>query len=853
MPGGSRLGPYEIVAPLGAGGMGEVYRARDARLGREVALKVLPTEFAENRERRQRFEQEARAASALNHPNIVVVFDIGDEQGTPFLVTELVDGESLRKLLERGPLRVRRALEIASQLAEGMGAAHAAGIVHRDLKPENVMVTREGRVKILDFGLAKQAPPAATSDATSTALGATQPGTVMGTAGYMSPEQVQGRPADPRSDIFSFGAILYEMVAGRRAFEGATAIESMSAILKDEPPELPAGLPPAVESVIRHCLEKEPRRRFQSAQDLAFGLQALVRTGGSGAAPAVAGPTKRRRWVSAAAGAALLIAGSLAGLAAGRGFWKSDPPTFRKVSFGRGTVSNARFGPDGRTVLFSAVWQGARHEIYTTRVESPESRSLGLEGASLFSISSTGEMAVALEARSHFVDHFMGRLARVPLSGGAPRVLLADVAEAEWAPDGENLAVAHAFPDSFRLEYPIGKVLYETPGWISYLRFSPRGDRIAFIDHPAPSDNRGRVAVIDLAGKKTILSDGWNSLEGLSWSARGDEVWFAAARSGGWPKSIYGVAPGREPRAVVRLPTSMRLVDIRSDGRVLLTSVNIRSEMLGVSAEEKRERNLAWLDQPLPRDLSDDGKTLLFVEQGEAMGANPAVYIRKTDGSPAVRLGEGAAQALSPNGKWALTWLVAPSTQVVLLPTGEGQPVRLATAGLVYRREGACWLPDSRRILFQASEPQRGSRLWVQDIAGGAPRAASPEGVALAGKALSPDGKLAAARGPDGALGLYPLDGGAARPLPGVAPAEDIVRWSGDGRRVYVYDRAQTPTPVHRVDVSSGRRELLRTFAPADPTGVFRLGRTLLTPSGDGVVFGFTRVLSELYLVEGLR
>jgi dipeptidyl aminopeptidase/acylaminoacyl peptidase len=361
------------------------------------------------------------------------------------------------------------------------------------------------------------------------------------------------------------------------------------------------------------------------------------------------------------------------------------------------------------------------------------------------------------------------------------------------------------------------------------------------------------VAAIDLAGKQSFLADGWNSLEGLSWSPRGDEVWFAAARSGGWPKTIYGVAPGREPRAVVRLPTSMRLVDARSDGRVLLTSVNIRSEMLGISSEEKRERNLAWLDQPLPRDFSDDGKTVLFIEQGEAMGANPAVYIRKTDGAPAVRLGEGAAQALSPDGKWALTWLLSPSTQVVLLPSGEGQPMRLAASGLTYRRDGACWLPDSRRILFQASEPQRAVRLWVQDIDGGRPHAVSPEGVALSGRPLSPDGKLAAARGPDGTLALYPLDGSASRPLSGVAPGEDIVRWSGDGRSVYVTNRSQLPTAVHRVEVNSGRRELLRTFAPADPTGVFRLGRVLLTPAGDGVVFGFTRVLSELYLVDGLR
>ncbi len=850
------MGPYEILAPLGAGGMGEVYRARDTRLGREVALKVLPAEFSENPERRQRFEQEARAASALNHPNIVVVHDVGSEAGVLYQVSELVAGESLRAPLRRGPMRARRAIELAVQIAEGMAAAHAAGIVHRDLKPENLMVTPEGRVKILDFGLAKQAPsrtgaPSA-SEATATALGGTQPGAVLGTPGYMSPEQVRGEPADARSDIFSFGAVLYEMVAGRHAFTGDSTVETLNAILKEEPPDLPATLPGALGQVIRHCLEKDARGRFQSAQDLAFALRTLERESGSGVAPAEAPAQAPSRTHSRLAFAALVLlgAGLATGLWLGGRLARKEPPSFRKVTFGRGTLSGARFGTDGRTIVYSAAWQGQPHQIYLGRLESPESRPLGLEGATLLSISQTGELAVALEARSFFVDHFMGKLARVPLSGGAPRVLLSDVSDAEWAPDGENLAVAHLVGAEMRLEYPIGEVLYRTSGWISSPRFSPNGDRLAFLDHSLIGDNRGSVAVVDLAGNKQTLSGVFNALEGLCWAPSGAEIWFGGADRGGWPKSILGVTLSGRQRPVLRTHSPIRLVDARPDGRLLLAGVNVRSEMLGVLAGEKQEHNLAWLDQPLPRDLSADGKTLLFLEQGEATGSEPAVYLRKTDGTPAIRLGSGGSVALSPDGKWALARAEAGSGLTVL-PTAEGQPVQLPLAGLA-RYGGAAWLPDNRHIILSATVQGRGSRLWKLSRDGGKPQPLSPEGLTLMGNQVSPDGKFAAAIAPDGSAVLYPLDGGESRPLRGIEPGEQLSRWSADGRFLYVYRSSQIPSPVYRLEPTSGKRELLRSFAPADSTGVFRLGRVLLDDQGASAVFGFTRILSELFLAEGV-
>src|SRR5512143_4142180 len=382
---GSRLGPYEILSPLGAGGMGEVYRAKDPRLGREVAVKVLPASFSNDADRLRRFEQEARAAGLLNHPNITAVYDIGSHDGAPYVVSEFLEGETLRAALAGGHLSARKAIDHAIQLAQGLAAVHDKGIVHRDLKPENVFVTKDGRVKILDFGLAKLTHAEQGGSAVTnlpTATGATEPGVVLGTLGYMSPEQGKGKPADARSDIFSFGAILYEMLSGQRAFQADSAAETMSAILREDPPDLSVtnqSLPPGIDRILRHCLEKNPEQRFQSARDLAFDLGALSDVSAAGRLSPMAGPepraAKTRLPVIAIAAALLLAAGTLAaGYFLGLRKGTSPPPAFRQLTFRRGAIWGARLGADGKSVLYTASWEGKPTEIYVSHPESPDPR-----------------------------------------------------------------------------------------------------------------------------------------------------------------------------------------------------------------------------------------------------------------------------------------------------------------------------------------------------------------------------------------------------------------------------------------------------------------------------------------------
>jgi Tol biopolymer transport system component len=857
---GTKLGPYEILAPLGAGGMGEVYRARDPRLKREVAIKVLPASFSQDADRLRRFETEAEAAGGLNHPNITSVYELGSHEGSPYIVTELLEGETLRNRLLSGALPVRKAIDYAVQIAKGLAAAHEKGIVHRDLKPENLFLTKDGRVKILDFGLAKLKPETGQDGKTDlkTVSGGTEPGVVLGTMGYMSPEQVRGRAADKRSDLFAFGTILYEMLSGQRAFRGDTAADTITAILTKEPPDLSQTnkeIHPGLDRIVRHCLEKNPEERFESARDVAFDLEALSGvSSATGATTAVhTPPVRTRRPWPLLAGTALVSAAiaSFFAFSAGRKAAYVVPPSFRQLTFSRGEVGGAHFAPDGQTIFYSAAWEGRPFEVFVNRPESPESRPFGLAGAEVLSISKSGEMAVSLNRRTTEAFRRTGRLARISIAGGAPREILDDVQWADWGPDGKDLAIARDVGVRNRLEYPIGKVLYETTGWVGHPRVSPGGDLVAFIDHPVSGDDGGYVAVVDRSGKKRTLTDLFATAQGLAWSPDGHEIWFTAAE-GGFNRALHAVTPAGRARLIGRVPGVSTLKDISKDGHVLMTNESYRLGILGRGPREEKERELSWLDFSLVTDISPDGSTILITESGEGGGPGYSAYLRKTDGSPAVRLGEGSTDTLSPDGNWALL-IMRPTTdaQIAILPTGVGEPKTLSKDGLSVFV--ATWLPDGKRILFTANEVGHGQRLYIREVGGGKPRALSPEGYRSFDRGVSPDGKFVVARGPDRRLYLYPVEGGEPTALAGLTAEDQIGGFSSDGRFLYLSQGGEVPRRVYRFEIATGRKEPWKELIPADSAGLNTVNNPVVTPDGKAYAYSYFRVLSYLQLVEGLK
>jgi len=844
---GAKIGPYTVTSQIGAGGMGEVYRARDSRLDRDVAIKVLPSSFSSDADRLRRFAQEARAAAALNHPNILAIYDIGDERGAPYVVSELLEGETLRDRLRVGALATRKAIDYSLQVMRGLAAAHEKGIIHRDLKPENLFITTEGRVKILDFGLAKLTRVENEKDSgdAPTMQAATDPGLVMGTVGYMAPEQVRGKAADARSDIFAFGAVLYEMLSGKRAFHGETPADTMSAILKEDPPELAEtgrNIPPALERIVNHCLEKSPGQRFQSASDVAFNLESLsdVTVASKAGVKAIEPPAPPRlRYV----GAALLVLAACTG-AYFLGARKSvSAPSFHRLTYRRGSISMARFSPDGQTIVYGASLEGRPVELFTTRFDSTDSRPLGLQQAEILSISSSGELAVLLHPQSA-IFRGRGTLARVSLAGGAPREVLDDVGAADWTPDGSDLAVA--LDGASRIEFPAGKDIYHAQGWISHLRFSRKGDLLAFADH-VPTGDDGRVVIIDREGRHKASSRFYTSIEGVAWSADGKEVWFAASPSGA-ARALYAMDLSGKERLVLHVPGTLTLQDVTREGRVLLTEDQAQYEMMALAPGETSERNLSWFDWTDVADLTPDGRTALFFESGEGVGAKYSVFLRETNGSPAIRLGEGTFPSLSPDGKWVAALDLSSPAQVELLPTGAGQPRRLTSDDI--QRIRVRWVPDGSGVIVIGSETNQPMRSYLLDL-NGKSRALTPPGTA--GLFVTADSKFLLATGPQHKRWLYPLAGG--DPIPFQAKWTDddrFIRFEPDGKSVLVRT-GKIPSKVARVYLDSGRREELRQLAPSDPAGVQAIANVAFSADEKSYAYSFARLLSDLWVVEGLK
>jgi serine/threonine protein kinase len=894
------LGPYRIVSLLGEGGMGAVYRAKDTRLGRDVAIKILTALTLSDQERMQRFEQEARATGMLNHPNLLTIYDVGNENGTAYIVSELLEGETLRERLERGALAPRRAVDAALQVANGLAAAHEKGIIHRDLKPDNVFLTRDGRAKILDFGIAKLT--AKSDDGSLFAQAATEPGMVLGTVGYMSPEQVRGETVDTRSDIFAFGAILYEMLTGTRAFKRSSSIETLSAILKDDPPDLTESLPnvpPALERLSRRCLEKDRELRFQSARDLAFNLETMSAVSSPGtysnvpnpaapqsttmrmqpdSAPRRTSATAIRPVTSAMPSTVrtaarhptlaqprprrvspllltLLFIVAIAG--AGWGGWyfatnrmKEDAPpevVFHRMTFRRGEVRSARFGPDGDSIVYSAAWDGNPSEVFVANRQSPEARPLGVKDADILAVSKSTELAVLLR-RDRLTG--LGTLARVPLAGGTPREVAEQVLQADWSPDGADLVAIRGGNGTFRIESPIGRVRYDTPHALRDVRVAADG-RIAFIESYAGKND---VAILDPKSAKPVsIARGWShGATGLAWAPGGKEIWITATDTGA-PPALYGVnVDTGDTRLINRLTGSMRLYDISPAGHVMLSNGMWRAALEVQAPGETTERDLSWLDWSMLADLSRDGKTILFNEQREGGGTASAVYLRRLDAPTPVRIGDGYGDAISPDGKYVLGHSGA---KLVVVPTGSGEAREHTTYG-DYDNGAAC-LPDGRRVVIAGALPKKGYQLHVIDTLDESVKPVSPENIwgdAYRPFAVSPDGHYVAGMTKTQTIALYPVDANAEPSIvPGIEPGEVPIAWSADAASLFVYRPTALPAQVTRVALATGAREPWKQFSPTDPAGVYKIAPICITPDGTAYAYDALRMLSDLYVVDGLR
>jgi serine/threonine protein kinase len=886
---GETIGPYEVLSELGSGGMGTVYLAQDARLGRKIALKLLPPQFTNDKDRLRRFQQEARAASALNHPNILTVHEVEQRAGIHYIATEFVDGVTLRQHMNNQRMKLGEVLGVATQVASALQAAHAAGIAHRDVKPENVMLRSDGYIKVLDFGLAKL-----TENEFAPATPETNPGVVMGTPRYMSPEQARGVDVDLRTDIFSLGTVIYEMVTGKVPFEGQTTSDIIAAIIRDEPEPMSLSvpeLPSEFEEVVNRALAKDLDLRYPTIAEFSSALQRLKegfqlnalrganpensylletqstrpRTASTRGfrstdphAQQRTGPlptTASTKWaISAALGFVLLIAVVTIVSLNRRGKPSSvnARQNTRQLTNRDGFISASRFAPDGKGIIYSAGFDGKPLELFFTDVGGSDSRSAGIQSAALKSVSRTGKMAVLFDFELNWSDGFNGTLAILPAEGGKPEVVMQGVDDAAFAPDGNTLAIVKSVMGEQQLEYPAGNPLYTSPGWMSYPRFSPKGDKIAFFEHPL-GDFSGSLAVFDLATRKKIdISTGWNSLKGLAWNPKNDEIWFGGSRVGK-KLSINAVSVSGQLRTNLYDVGGIgaRVDDISDDGTMLINQGSNHSTMMVLEDKFPKEidSQFAWTTSA---DLSADGKTLLYYQWGwESSGDSEgdSVYLRKLNSNERTHLGPGKALALSPDGNWALALQKTPQPQLVLLSASGAQPKILPNRGM---REFhyASFFPDGRHILFTGVEARADAaiRSYVQDVNTGDVRPLTEEmTVALR---VSPDGKSVITLQPDRTYYVQLLNGGQASPIPGLESGDEPIQWSDDGRGVYVIGPGEFATKIYRVELADGSRREWKNIDPPNKVGLVGLelnpGGILITPDGKMSVYTYWILLQHL-------
>ncbi len=875
---GSRLGPYELTAAIGAGGMGEVYRARDTQLGRDVAIKVLPSFLSADPDRLRRFEQEARAAAALNHPNILVVFQLGTHDGVPYLVSELLEGSTLREPLQRGALPIRKAIDYGVQIARGLAAAHEKGIVHRDLKPENVFVCKDGRVKILDFGLARLLPrrgEVETNAPTFTDL--TDPGTVMGTVGYMSPEQVRGKPADHRADIFAFGAMLYEMLTGKRAFQKPTSAETLTAILNEEPPllsQLGPLAPPAMQRVVHRCLEKSPEQRFQSASDLAFALDALSESSSIAVAPASPEGERRSKLIAAVVGFAVLAL--LAGMAvflfrARKSHGGATSEYVQLTNFADAAVAPA-LSPDGRMLAFirgDSTFAGPG-EVYVKLLPNGEPVQLTHDGLSkmgplAFSpdgsrIAYTVEIAdswtvpVLGGGPSHWLT--VGTPSWIATTGDVPRILFSAIT-------GEGIHMGVFTATESRAEQREVYLPEDVNGMAHRSYLSPDGRSVLTVEMDISSWLPCRLVPFDGSTHGTRVGPQPSQCTDAAWSPDGKWMYFSANTGNGfhiWRQSY----PDGAPQQVTFGATEEQGISFAPDGRSFVTSIGEKQSTIWLH-DSVGDRQITSQGYAFLPSFSPDGKRLFYLKRSRASRGFVSGELW------AVNLAAGVPEhllpgfllehySLSPDGK-SIVFIAlddAGHAPVWIAPLDGSSPPRKLTSLDCVR----AFFGSPKGVYFVGGKTTAVPFLHHVNTDGSGLQRLVPNQVLFLYD-VSPDGKWLAVW-EQHALVLYSSDGAARNVICdpcASAGAEDrgvtppTIKWSGDGKLLYLHenlDRRGVESPkTYVISLQPGWMAKLPTSGfPSIDAAAAALGTRLtlaerVFPGPDLSVYAFPRISSH--------
>jgi serine/threonine protein kinase len=838
--------------------MGEVYRAKDIQLHRTVAIKVLPDEVKSDRERLRRFEQEARAASALNHPNIVTVFGVGESESVSYMAIELVEGKTLAEILAHAPLPAKKVLEIGTQIAEGLSAAHEAGIVHRDLKPANVMVTKTGLVKILDFGLAKRPLPIGPADSTVTAAAPnTRPGEVMGTAGYMSPEQARGDEVDFRSDQFSLGSVLYEIATGRRAFRKSTHIDTMSAVLNEDPEpiaRIAPGVPAPLRWTIERCLAKLPAERYQSTRDLADELKGLKNhlSEISESGPAE-NPTRRRKLARLAVILAAFLIGAAGWALVGRG---TNPlsPEFRRLTLRHGVLNRALFIPGSNSILYTASWEGQPARTYMTLPDSagidrPLDSGLQLPLA----YSGDGSQVLVLLGVSRPSIEVFGTLAWWPALGGKPRPILDESGWADWAPQGQFLVAvrdtgAERIVEVRNAEGGSPRELYRTTGGISFLRIAPDEKSVAFIHHGTLSDNSGQVRLASLDGSSSrSLTPRFDRCFGLDWNRRTGEIWFTASRSDVQTGALWAVGPSGRLRSLYVLPQVFVLQSVSPSGERSLLASNEDRTTLTIRKKGASPRDRSWFNWTLVSDLSPDGKSVLFFDAGPTEKSS-GTWQRPLEGGDAIALGNMLFGRYSPDGRWVVGVTPAQPPQVVLVPVGAGSSRQLTSPPYIHATPS---FATPSTILFVRSGNKGSSEIWSMNADGSGAHALGARDCGLPTANAEATAFLCIGGDWNGAIFTHSFQGGTGRKIFEL-PEHGVLRyarWSERGERIFAV------AADGRLLTLDGAGKLLSETSLPQPESSenSRILTAALSSDAATQAYSVSRFSSGLFLMGGLR